>query len=63
MKSRTFAYTLAIFHSSIVGLSFLFTKMAIAESNPLDTLAFRFTVSFVIILFLVAVRVLFLGVG
>lgn len=51
MKSRTFAYMLALFHSSIVGLSFLFTKMAIAESNPLDTLAFRFTVSFVIILF------------
>lgn len=58
MKSRSFAYMLALFHSSIVGLSFLFTKMAIAESNPLDTLAFRFTISFAIILFLVAVKVI-----
>ncbi|KWW20510.1 MULTISPECIES: DMT family transporter [Peribacillus] len=58
MKSRTFAYMLAIIHASIVGLSFLFTKMAIAESNPLDTLAFRFTVSFVIILLLVAMKVI-----
>ncbi|MGE7902901.1 DMT family transporter [Peribacillus sp. NPDC094092] len=58
MKSRTVAYMLALFHSSIVGLSFLFTKISIAESNPLDTLAFRFTVSFVIILFLVAVKVI-----
>ncbi|MFI8495440.1 hypothetical protein ACIGC1_21465 [Peribacillus butanolivorans] len=46
MKSQSFAYMLAIFHASIVGLSFLFTKMAIAESNPIDTLAFRFSVSF-----------------
>ncbi|MGE7878761.1 DMT family transporter [Peribacillus muralis] len=58
MKSRTFAYTLAVVHASIVGLSFLFTKMAIAESNPLDTLAFRFTVSFVIISLLVAMKVI-----
>ncbi|MGE7760368.1 DMT family transporter [Peribacillus sp. NPDC097895] len=58
MKSRTFAYMLAILHSSIVGLSFLFTKMAIAESNPMDTLAFRFSVSFVIILILVAAKVI-----
>ncbi|MGG4267512.1 DMT family transporter [Peribacillus simplex] len=58
MKSRTIAYMLALFHSSIVGLSFLFTKMAIAEANPLDTLAFRFTVSFVVILFLVAFKVI-----
>ncbi|WP_285765904.1 DMT family transporter [Peribacillus sp. SI8-4] len=58
MKSRTFAYMLAVVHASIVGLSFLFTKIAIAESNPLDTLAFRFTVSFVIILLLVAMKVI-----
>ncbi|RRN68386.1 DMT family transporter [Peribacillus simplex] len=58
MKSRTFVCMLALFHSCIVGLSFLFTKMAIAESNPLDTLAFRFTVSFAIILFLVAFKVI-----
>ncbi|WP_057915404.1 DMT family transporter [Peribacillus muralis] len=58
MKSQTFAYLLAIIHASIVGLSFLFTKMAIAESNPLDTLAFRFTVSFGIICLLVAMKVI-----
>ncbi|MFC9598365.1 DMT family transporter [Peribacillus butanolivorans] len=58
MKSQTFAYMLAIFHASIVGLSFLFTKMAIAESNPLDTLAFRFSVSFAIISLLVAFKVI-----
>ncbi|MFB7642241.1 hypothetical protein [Peribacillus butanolivorans] len=58
MKSQSFAYMLAIFHASIVGLSFLFTKMAIAESNPIDTLAFRFSVSFAIISLLVAFKVI-----
>ena len=54
MKSRTYAYLLATIHASIVGLSFLFTKMAIGKASPLDTLAHRFSVSFVVILILVA---------
>ncbi|MGE7780280.1 DMT family transporter [Peribacillus sp. NPDC097264] len=58
MKTKSYAYMLAILHASIVGLSFLFTKMAIAESNPLDTLAFRFSISFAVILVLVALKVI-----
>lgn len=58
MKTKSFAYLLAILHASIVGLSFLFTKIAITESNPLDTLAFRFSVSFAVVVILVALRVI-----
>ncbi|MGE7603057.1 DMT family transporter [Peribacillus sp. NPDC097675] len=58
MKIQSYAYILAIVHASIVGLSFLFTKMAIDESTPLDTLAFRFSISFGVILILVAVKMI-----
>ena len=58
MKIHSYAYILAILHASIVGLSFLFAKMAIAESNPLDTLAFRFSISFAVILVLVALKII-----
>ena len=58
MKIHSYAYILAILHASIVGLSFLFTKMAIEESNPLDTLAFRFSISFAVILVLVALKII-----
>jgi drug/metabolite transporter (DMT)-like permease len=48
-KIRSIAYVLAVIHASIVGFSFLFTKIAIVESSPLDTLAARFTISFAIL--------------
>lgn len=46
---RNTAYILAVINAAIVGLSFLFTKTAIEASSPLDTLAYRFTVSFLLL--------------
>lgn len=40
------AYLAAVLNALIVGLSFLFVKVALAISDPLDTLAHRFTLSF-----------------
>ncbi len=54
MKNELYlAYICAIVNATIVGLSFLFTKTAINESNPLDTLAFRFTVAFITVSLLI----------
>jgi drug/metabolite transporter (DMT)-like permease len=50
-------YLFAILNASIVGLSFLFTKTAIQLSSPIDTLAYRFTVSFLLLVILVAFKV------
>ncbi|HHT51421.1 MAG TPA: DMT family transporter [Eubacteriaceae bacterium] len=47
-------YSAAIFHTIITGLSFLFGKIALESSNPLDILAYRYAVAFlgVIIFFI-----------
>ncbi|APC79639.1 TPA: DMT family transporter [Clostridium botulinum] len=41
------AYVSAILYSIIIGFSFLFSKMSLTFADPLDTLAHRFTVSFI----------------
>lgn len=51
------AYICALVNATIVGLSFLFTKTAINESNPLDTLAFRFTVAFLTVSLLIIFKI------
>ena len=51
------AYICAISNAVIVGLSFLFTKTAVSESNPLDTLAFRFTIAFFTVSLLILLKV------
>lgn len=43
-------YLAAILYALITGLSFLFGKVALQTTNPLDLLAFRFTASFIVIL-------------
>lgn len=45
-------YTAAISYAIIIGLSFLFTKIALSYSNPFDILAYRFTTSFAVLLIL-----------
>ncbi|MEJ8545804.1 DMT family transporter [Brevibacillus borstelensis] len=45
-KSIRKAYLAAVLSALIVGLSFLFVKVALTISDPLDTLAHRFTMSF-----------------
>ena len=58
MNNRLYlAYICAIVNATIVGLSFLFTKTAISESNPLDTLAFRFTVAFLTVSLLILFKI------
>ncbi|OXM83737.1 DMT family transporter [Paenibacillus rigui] len=42
----TSAYAAAVASSLIIGLSFIFVKLALTEADPLDTLAHRFTLSF-----------------
>lgn len=36
----------AFVNAAIIGFSFLFTKIALEDAGPVDTLAFRFAVSF-----------------
>lgn len=46
---RYAAYIAAVIYAFIVGLSFLFVKLALTISDPIDTLAHRFTASFLAI--------------
>ncbi len=47
MKLTTKAYLSALLYSFIIGFSFMFVKLALTVTSPLDTLAHRFTVAFV----------------
>ncbi len=49
MKKIKIAYLSAIANAIIVGLSFIFMKIALIYTNPLNILAHRFTVSFITI--------------
>lgn len=42
------AYLCAVLNAAIIGFSFLFTKVALEQASPIDTLAFRFAASFVV---------------
>jgi drug/metabolite transporter (DMT)-like permease len=42
----TLAYLAAILTPAIIGLSFLFTKVALDSADPIETLMFRFAISF-----------------
>jgi drug/metabolite transporter (DMT)-like permease len=46
-KTKRFAYFAIVIYSTIVGLSFLFGKLALTVATPLDSLAHRFTVSLI----------------
>ena len=47
MKNTTKAYISALLYSFIIGFSFLFVKLTLTITSPLDTLAHRFTVAFI----------------
>ncbi|WP_373898763.1 DMT family transporter [Haloimpatiens sp. FM7315] len=49
-NNKNFGYLAVILSNIIIGLSFLFTKTAVSITNPYDTLAMRFTISFGVIL-------------
>lgn len=48
-NNKNLAYLAAIVYAIIIGLSFLFTKIALKVSNPIDILAHRFMISFIAI--------------
>lgn len=50
MKEKSIKiYSAAILYSFIIGLSFLFVKVALKTTDPLNILAHRFTVSFIVL--------------
>ncbi|WP_421535910.1 DMT family transporter [Priestia sp. D3YE.R1] len=48
MTEKGKAYIAAIAYAFIIGLSFMFVKMTLEVATPLDTLAHRFTIAFVV---------------
>ena len=52
------AYAAAVLNAVIVGLSFLFLKIALVDASPLDTLAHRFTFSIIAVVILVLLRII-----
>ena len=48
MPEHKKAYIAAILYAFIIGFSFIFTKISLMEASPLDTLAHRFTMAFLI---------------
>jgi drug/metabolite transporter (DMT)-like permease len=44
---RKKAYIAAIVYAFIIGLSFMFVKVALTVATPLDTLAHRFTIAWI----------------
>lgn len=48
MTEKRKAYIAAISYAFIIGLSFMFVKMTLVVATPLDTLAHRFTVAFIV---------------
>ncbi|MDP4095357.1 DMT family transporter [Paenibacillus sp. P96] len=56
-RGRFYAYLAVLAYAFIIGLSFMFTKVALMYADPIDTLALRFTLSFAAIVVLVATGV------
>ncbi|MEK5529742.1 DMT family transporter [Viridibacillus sp. FSL R5-0468] len=48
MKEMRKAYIAAIIYALIIGLSFMFVKIALTVASPLETLAHRFTVAWIV---------------
>lgn len=56
-RGRLYAYIAVLVYALIIGLSFMFAKVALKYASPIDTLALRFTLSFAGFVVLVAARV------
>lgn len=57
-NERNKAYMAAIGLALIVGFSFMVTKLTIGSASPIETLAHRFTVSFITLIFLILTGIL-----
>lgn len=51
-KEQVLPYLGAVLNASIVGLTFLFTKLALEDASPVDTLSYRFTLGFLVLMLL-----------
>ncbi|MBO8156894.1 MAG: DMT family transporter [Bacillaceae bacterium] len=49
MHQKVMIYMAALANAAIVGLSFLFTKIALNETTPMDTLGHRFTIAWMVL--------------
>lgn len=58
MNQRMPAYAAAVLFALFVGLSFLFVKESLSAAAPFTTLAFRFTLSFLVMLALAAAGII-----
>lgn len=63
MSSTQKAYLAAIFQTSIIGFSFLFIKIALSFTNPLDLLAYRFSAAFLIAVLVMLIGKIKLNIG
>ena len=52
MNEKTKAYLAALAFSTIIGFSFLFTKVALGFASPLTNLAHRYTVAAIVLFML-----------
>ena len=52
MNEKTKAYLAALSFSTIIGFSFLFTKVALGFASPLTNLAHRYTVAAIVLFML-----------
>ncbi|MEW9699395.1 DMT family transporter [Paenibacillus sp. SI8] len=55
-QSSTKAYISVILYTIIIGLSFLFVKMAMTVADPIQTLAHRFTIGFAVTLIPISMK-------
>lgn len=55
MSKKRKAYIAAISYALIIGLSFLFVKVTLTVSSPMDTLAHRFSVAFISIVIVLVI--------
>ncbi|WP_442602832.1 DMT family transporter [Paenibacillus sp. KN14-4R] len=56
MTDQQKAYIAALLSTAIIGFSFLFVKIALISASPLDTLAHRFTITFLVATLLLVVK-------
>lgn len=56
-NDRKLAYLLAVLNAVIIGVSFLFAKIVLDYAQPLDTLMYRFAISFIALSLLVALGI------
>lgn len=55
MTAKRKAYLAAVIYAFIIGLSFMFVKVTLTVTSPIDTLAHRFTVAFIGIIIVLVV--------